>query len=143
MTKKSTKLILPKLYIKYSYTETGGEVSPGEDDNSNFAHREDTIREYRYDYVTKTFPTGDKSFSNWETVECQPEVLLGSKVFLAIVEYYDGGTFGRTCGYHEIVGAFSTKQEAEEVVNSSKAKWDGGYFGQATDVLVVKLDIED
>lgn len=152
--KKSKNLVASKvkkpkptyIYIKVSDSTTGGEVCEGQE--GPYASREDEYREYRYEYASKAKPEGTYSYG-WDSLEVSPDILSADKIFLAIVEYYNGGSFVRTYGNHYILGAFPTRKEAEDVLeeatkeDSDNYKPWAGYFEGLTDKLVIKLDLAD
>ena len=151
--KKSKGIVAPKvkkpsptyIYIKVSDSIIGGEVCAGQE--GPYASREDEHREYFYDYASKTKPEGTYSYG-WDSLEVSPDLLPSAKIFLAIVEYYNGGSFVRTYGNHYILGAFSTRKEAEDMLEeatkeeSSYKPW-CGYFEGLTGTKVIKLELED
>ena len=152
--KKSKGIVAPKvkkpkptyIYIKVSDSTTGGDVCAGEE--GPYACREDEYREYFYYYASKTKPEGTYSYG-WDSLEVSPNLLSSDKIFLAVVEYYNGGSFVRTYGNHYILGAFSTRKEAEDILEEATKEdsdfykpWDG-YFEGLTDTKVAKLDLED
>lgn len=152
--KKSENVVAPKvkkpkptyIYIKVSDSTSGGEVCEGQE--GSYVSREDEYREYFYDYASKTKPEGAYSYG-WDSLEVSPDLLSSCKIFLAIVEYYNGGSFVRTYGNHYILGAFSTRKEAEDILeeatkedSASYNPWIG-YFEGLTGTKVIKLDLED
>jgi hypothetical protein len=142
----------PTLYIKYRDSEHGGEICEGEE-NDPYPSHERKYYDYSYDFATRTFPTGNTSFGRYKSLTVEPEVFSGDKIFLAIVIYSDGDTFGSSSGHHEIIGGFSTRKEAEELLSHvTKDGYDNrpegfypwnGYFSSLEGKTVIKLDIED
>ena len=149
---KEKTLSKPTLYIKYKETTYGGEVCKGQE-NDPWPNYETAYHEYHYEYATKNKPTDNQLYGNYTTLEVAPEVLLEDKVYLAIVVYGDGNTFGSSSGHHEIIGGFSTRKEAEELLSHvTKHGYDNrdggfypwnGYFNSLEGKIVIKLDIED
>jgi hypothetical protein len=50
-----------------------------------------------------------------ETVSCSDAVKKGDDIFLLVVRYQTGGTFGLTHGCWEIIGAYKTEDEAKKL----------------------------
>lgn len=149
---KETKLETPTLYIKYNQTSYGGQICEGEEDDS-WPNYETAYYEYSYEYATKTTPTNTLSYSTYKSLGVPQEVFSGDKIYLAIVVYGDGNTFGNSSGHHEIIGGFSTRKEAEELLshvtkdgydnrNGGFFPWNG-YFNSLENKIIIKLDIED
>lgn len=102
---------MPTLYISTTETSTGGE--PESDDE--WCHHSDTVRSVSFDSVSRN-PQG--FWGCGTSFEVSQEVYESDKVFLVIVRYSDGGTFGRTTGNWEILGSFLTEQEALTMATS-------------------------
>ena len=152
--KKQKEPVLPHLYIHFNQYQEGGEICAGEE-NDSYPSREDTNYTYTYKYARRSVPAGNDVWSaGTQTLKVGPQVFFAEKIFLAIVVYSDGDTFGNSFGHHEIIGGYSTRKEAEEVLSCvSKegldiAGYEGycnwcGYFNNIQDKIVEKLDIED
>lgn len=142
------------LYINFKQYKEGGEICKGQETDA-FPSKEPTYYSYTYLYAQRADPTGKDLWRNGlHRLEVTPEVLAANTVFLAIVVYQDGDTFGTSHGNHEIIGGYTTRKEAEEVLSLVNkegidlAGYDGytswtGYFSGLEDKIVQKLDIED
>ncbi len=58
----------------------------------------------------------DKS-STWykETLSHTFDVKPGDQIWVVVIRYYTGGTFGRTCGAWKIDGVYQTAEEANKI----------------------------
>ena len=65
MTKKNKTPVddRPFLYVKCPFSEYGGEICSGQE-NDSWPSYEDRHREYAYEYATRTKPTGNDLFLN-------------------------------------------------------------------------------
>ena len=152
--KKPKEPVLPHLYIHFNQYQDGGEICAGEE-NDSYPSREDTNYTYTYKYARRSAPTGNDVWSSGtQTLKVSPQVFSADKIFLAIVVYSDGDTFGNSFGHHEIIGGYSTRKEAEEVLECVTKEglnipgYEGycnwcGYFNSIQDKIVEKLDIEE
>lgn len=140
---------MPTLYISTTETSTGGDP---EDPDDQWTHHSDIIRTVSFDSVSRNSQGFWGCGSGFEVSE---EVYKADKAFLVIARYYDGGTFGRTCGNWEIMGSFLTEKEAMAMADSIE---DGtmeknsktpyclpwvGYFNGLEDVEVHCFTIQD
>ena len=145
MTKQKVKE--PKrIYIEYHENETGGEA---EDPNDRWSDYADTVKEVEFIKLYREVPK-DRFF--YHSVEVSNEDLLKlDKLYLAVVRYTDGGTFGKTIGYWEVIGVAPTYKIAElmleEAIKSTKKgdyknykPWEG-YFASLNDTEIHKLDV--
>jgi hypothetical protein len=110
---------MPTLYISTTEHSHGGEP----EDDGEWAHHSDVVKSVSFDSVSRN-PQG--FWGCGSGFEVSPEVYKAEKVFLVIVRYYDGGTFGRTCGNWKVMGSFLTEQEsldfAESIENGTYEK---------------------
>ena len=127
-----------EIYIKYDERYQGGDPL---DHDDPFSGREDLYIEVEWKHALRSCDGED-----WfETVEVDFDPHSVDKVFLCVVYYSSGDTFGRSFGNFHIVGAYSTYDDAKEVSrNIDKLKykpWEG-YFETLEDVKVVSLEIK-
>jgi hypothetical protein len=97
---------MPTLYIHTTETSSGGE--PESDDR--WCHHSDIVKAVSFNSVSRK--RSDGFWPSGDSFEVSEEVYKAPKVFLVIVRYFDGGTFGRTCGCWHIQGSFTTEKEA-------------------------------
>lgn len=102
---------MPTLYISTTEDSHGGEPESDEE----WCHHSDVVKSVSFDSVSRN-PQG--FWGCGSGFEVSPEVYEAEKVFLVIVRYYDGGTFGRTTGNWEVMGSFLTEQEALSMADS-------------------------
>lgn len=100
------------LYLDTTETSTGGH--PESDDE--WCHHSDIVLSVTFNHVYRN--KNSESFWGGSSFEVTEEVYRASRVYLAIVRYSDGGTFGRTVGYWEVMGAFKTEAEAVAMTTS-------------------------
>lgn len=103
MAQYKEPIYLPKvgeLYLTYNESRNGGEPDDPSDRWTN--HSDEHI------VFTPTGVFSQKcSFQETFEVPFDPAQYLGTQIYVVIVRYYDGGTFGRICGLWKIVGAFT------------------------------------
>lgn len=138
-------------YLCIEYTETTRCTrEPDEDDSWDRGNYKITI-EFR-----RVFKTQDqkKAFAlpQWSRVT---HLDLGEldEVFLTLVTYYDGDTFGSTSGYVSIAGVSASREEAEEIEKSIRdctyrEKYDGfcswnRYFAGVEDISVESFELQE
>lgn len=107
-----------ELFIDTTEDSTGGVALS----NEEWCSYSDIVKTVEFNCVYRK--RNPDSFWAGHSFEVTEEVYKAPRVFLAIVRYSDGGTFGRTVGYWEIMGAFTTEAEALAMTNSIE----GGTF---------------
>lgn len=107
-----------ELFIDTTEDSYGGEA----ESDDEWCHHSDIVKTVEFNCVYRK--KNSKSFWGGTSFEVTEEVYKAPRVFLAIVRYSDGGTFGRTVGYWEIMGAFTTEAEALAMT----ASIEGGTF---------------
>lgn len=96
------------LFVNYSEEHLGGgEICEGQENDAWPSH-EDVIQRFDVDNITLKNVTPYHEEVLFDLPEPTPVGL-----FVVVAHYYDGGTFGRTCGYGSIEGVFSTHEEAQ------------------------------
>jgi len=122
-----------KIFLSYSESSSGGGICAGQENNS-FPDREDEHIEFTPLglYYTK----GDSQ----ETIDINFDpTIKKDEVYMVVVRYYDGDTFGVTYGLWSIEGVFESQKEAENIKKSIENKtyespkgynvWDGYFAG--------------
>ncbi len=128
-----------RVYLVYTETQTGGEY---EDENDRWSSRADTHKTVNFKALYKEPPT-----FFYHSVEVDPSLLEKEELFMAVVYFSDGDTFGKTYGYWSVEGIYGSRKEARErlkEVLDPKYKgykpWDcyfGGYMSD--DVIGLEL----
>ena len=141
-----------KLYLDYREYRSGGEICEGEDPDYEYASHEDEHIDFcpLYIYTKRT-----KALS-WNAEEISEGVhgdfKSGDSVYLAVIRYGTGSTFGCTCGQWKIEGVFSSKELAEthlaEVLKDASKSLEGycywdDYFGGYEDSEVYPLIVDE
>lgn len=97
---------MPTMYIHTTSSSEGGEP----ESNEEWCHHSDVVTTVSFNCVTRN--SGSGFWACGDSFEVSQQVFQAEKVFLVIVRYYDGGTFGRTTGLWRIQEAFTTGAEA-------------------------------
>lgn len=146
--------MIRNIYIVYEESYSGGEICAGQEDD-DWPDYEDQNIYLELKYATLKEPSKRTPHFDIETIDSElVDSGKANKVYAVLVRYYDGGTFGRTCGYHKFEGIFDNRKAAESVAAALKDKYghrwersyDGnpwtGYFAGFEGVSVEKLDLE-
>jgi len=141
--KKEKPIEEHRVYIEYAEHRFGGEVIDPED---QWSCREDASIEVNFIRLHKQPP--EHRFFYDSIVINNPDLLKLNELYLAVIRYSTGDTFGHTTGAWHIVGAAPTYKIAElmlnEALNSSKENtykpWEG-YFERFENTEVHKLDL--
>lgn len=136
-----------KLFVTFTEDESGGEP---EDPSDRWTHHADRVKTMTVKGIHKTAPdprTFGRHVSYDGIVVEDEEVFKKQFVYLVVVRYYDGGTFGRTCGYHIFWSIRATEAEViadKENIQGPKKdgyrEWDG-YFSGLEDVEIHLLPL--
>ena len=130
------------LYIDKEQDSQGGEVYEGE--TGPYASHEPK-------YITTTFTrasfTSDRMF--YETIDVSDslarEIKKAGKVYLAVIFYADGDTFGTTYGYFQLSGVSATlagaeKQNKKALSGKGYKPWEG-YFSRLIGAEIFELPL--
>jgi hypothetical protein len=134
------------LYVQYTVTYSGGEVCEGQE-NDSWPSYEDAYEEHHFECIRRSLPKDKLWKSQFEYMKVDHKLYVADTLYLATIEYADGGTFGRTLGYRHFVGLYATRTEAEEAINNAKNEngympWTG-YFASHIDDHIDALKVED
>lgn len=122
--KKKKEIKSEYLYLHYSQIETGGEVREGE--LGPYACREDSNREQIfYGLYTKK----SENVYDYDTIEYKGSVkyLIGKEVYVVIVKYDTGDSFGKSNGHFYAEGVYHTEEEATEIASLINKSRNVGY----------------
>ena len=133
-----------RVYVEYDEHRTGGKI---ENPSEQFSRREDTNITVRFIRLHKSQPA--HRFFNHSIELSNPKMIDLDKLFVAVVRYSDGDTFGRTNGNWYIAGVAPTYKIASEMLKlemtpSGKSegikRWEG-YFSrlEGTEVHELRL----
>lgn len=113
-----------KLAIRYDESRYGGAAINPEDP---WPDHEDEHTEFSLTSVRLYEENPDNKWSwHQEVVEVDFPVEVGSTVYVVVVRYTTGGTFGRTLGAWSILGVYPDAEKADAVV---KSVYDDSYPG--------------
>lgn len=127
----------------YYTDERSGEICE-EDIGQAWACYEDENIDFSI-YSVTTRPSEDW---NKEVVTINGQVKSGDEVYIVVARYFDGGTFGRTCGYFSFQFATKSYEKAEafqESINrgdSPEYKPWVGYFSGLEDVEIWRVVVD-
>lgn len=91
------------IYLKYTESHHGGEICAGQE-NDDWPSHEDEVITWHPISLTRIHMGG-------ETEQLKFDVTTDN-AYLVVARYFSGGTFGRTCGYWQVVGLTETGEEA-------------------------------
>jgi hypothetical protein len=119
-------------------------------DYSNSSDYSETTLSYEYHGYVSSSPIPSARFnSHYNTVNIDKFMVrgVGETLYLAVIVYSDGSTFGRTDGHHYIVGAYPTRDDASAAANKAVTEADykpwEGYFSRFQGTEVIALDCLD
>lgn len=133
---------------KFAYIISETTVSGGEKINPDELYSEysNTIRHTVYNYISEYEPT-DQFFFFKQSVH-DSSIFKEKEVYLGIVSYHDGNTFGIVKGNHHICGIYKTEARAWSAVNTTinhsydySLPWHS-YFAGVDETLVIKVPIK-
>lgn len=103
---------MPNLYISTSESSYGGEP----ESNDEWCHHSDITRHVTFNAVFRKKGSGFWASAGY--FEVSDEVFNSDQVYLVIVRYRDGGTFGSTTGNWHIQKAFTNPEDAKALASS-------------------------
>lgn len=127
----------PKVYIEYASTSSGGERLTDEQ-WSDRADEHITLE------VKRLYKTEPEHLFFKDSLEVEPKVLESQFVYLVVVRYKTGDTFGSSYGNFHFYSVRATKEEAAQDQkdinaprkdNNSYRPWDG-YFERLEEVEI-------
>lgn len=132
--------------LLYSYdAETGCRDEPFDDGPySGYDHTVWTSHEFQLYRCEGSYPVypegrGYNSSEEWKQIDPDLEGYDGPFVVVANL-YSDGGTFGSTDGYVDLIGVFkSSEKEKIKKAKESAERMDYGYFGSLNEVLFMEF----
>ena len=134
-----------RLYIDYDTSSEGGEICEGEE-GSEWPSHEPEIRSVTFNGIYRSNPQ-HKFFVDSHMVSMP--VFNSPVVYMVVVRYQTGGTFGCSQGCHEVINIFSTSAEAEDLKNSIQDDsypgykcWEG-YFERLEGVEIHRFDVKN
>jgi len=108
MQRHETNSDSPRVYIEYTSSTTGGERLNPEERWSDRADQTTTLS------VQRLYASEPKHLFFKDSIEVDPSVLECSEVYLVVVRYQTGDTFGRSLGNFHFYSVRKTEQEAIE-----------------------------
>ena len=134
---------MKRLYLDYSELREGGGLL---DDSDFCMDREPEYITVTFNHLSRKEP---EDFFK-DSIEVSEEVFAMDKVYLAVIYYSDGDTFGYTSGYWEKVGVYPTEEYARMAIKRRispyvKRKrdyepWDGYFSGiEGNDVICLEV----
>lgn len=132
---------LPRLWLDYREEHSGGDVCEGE--TGPWASHEDAY--IRTEFIRLHREQPKHKFFN-HSIEVDERLMNIDALYLAVVIYSTGSTFGHTEGAWHVVGLAPTYQVAEAMLDialnnkDSYKPWEG-YFERFTSADIHKLDV--
>lgn len=158
------------IWVDWEYTHiSGGEVCEGqEDDDDDYPSLEDEYKDHEIHGVYSVDATNSRGWSRYnERCEVSFQPVRGAEVFLVIVTYSSGNTFGHSSGNVTVVGCYEEQAQADAIESdiwaddigadrdykrnlkrSEKERFTGykawtGYFEGLEGVVVHRLTLDD
>lgn len=132
------------LWLTYDEQKSGGEICEGDEDNEYPSHEDESI-----DFtLTGCFLKEKDVGYHRERVTVDFDVSQGSAVWIVVVRYGTGGTFGHIDGAWGIIGIYQKEDEAVKIESSIKDdsyegyKYWQGYFESFQGVEITKLIVK-
>lgn len=135
-----------RLYIEYNRNEYGGEA---EDPTDRWSNRTDRVITVNFVRLHREPP---KNRFFYDSIEVSNEDLIDlDKLYLAVVRYSTGDTFGRTEGEWHIVGVAPSYKIAQLMLDEATSPategdyknykpWEG-YFERLTDTEIHTMEV--
>lgn len=140
--------IIAMLYLSYNETRSGGEVCTG-DENKAWPCYEDTFIEWTPINIYKNMEDCRKEGHYTEKVSVPFEAIINQQIWLVVVRYTDGDTFGFIRGMWHIVGVYADEESATKEANSildgsysnEYKPWEG-YFASFEGVNIYPMQVK-
>lgn len=120
---------IEELYVVY--TEAPEMINEPDEEPGPWDWKGDKDLHTAFDHVSLSQPASpfyELEYANFP-------VAVGDKVFVAWVNFTDGGTFGSTRGQFAVEGIFKTREEAVSALEDVGSKYEG-YFSRLENVFV-------
>ncbi len=141
MSKQETPVEPTRVYLDYYESRSGGEP---EDPSDRWTHHSDVVIEVEFTRLHRTQPA-KFFFDSYEL--SNPDLAKLDTLYMAVVRYSTGNTFGHTEGAWHVVGFAPTYQIAELMLTeATKADslgykpWEG-YFESLTDTEIHTMEL--
>lgn len=122
-TKKCPLEVEPfRVWVNWEYTHcSGGEICAGQEDDS-YPSRETEYKDHEVHGVYSTDAKDGRGWSRYnESIDVEFEPVTGAEVFLVVVTYSDGDTFGSSSGNVSVVGCYEEEAEADSIASDIRA----------------------
>jgi len=127
------------LYVKYEENSTGGE--PESDDPWSTLSPTYITVEWKNAYIENP----NQLYVERTEINFNPEDL--KYVYILVVIYSDGNTFGHSYGNNCLIGAYKSIEKTQKIKKTiEKNKYKGykpweGYFAELTDIEIIKVNL--
>jgi hypothetical protein len=101
-----------KVYLSYSEETRGGEICAGQEDHS-WPDHEDTV----ISFTPESLCTRKGDSQETIGVDFDPTAFVGEKIYMVLVRYFDGDTFGRVTGCWYVEGIYTDLKKAKRIVS--------------------------
>lgn len=128
-----------RVYVTFDEDRYGGEPLTDED----WSDRAPGYIEVSFKALWREKPSSMFGFTSYE-VDPKKVDLSSDFLWLSVIRYSDGDTFGTTSGYWTIVGLSNSSAEAQEKIKLALSSKDGykpwvGYFSNYDDAEFIKV----
>ena len=136
----------PQLFLYYSESRSGGEICEGQE--------KDDWPSYETAYIELAiiglFRDRQTIKGYCEVIDVDDELIKAEKLYLALIRYGDGDTFGNSEGHTAFLGVAVTREDAQKLIDEALndksdtyRPWTG-YFNtlEGSDVVPLRVDEE-
>ncbi|KKN88788.1 hypothetical protein LCGC14_0243950 [marine sediment metagenome] len=124
---KGTKKVAPeedlfRVWVNWEYTRcSGGEICEGEEDSS-YPSRETEYKDHEVQGIYSCDAKDGRGWSRYnESIDVEFEPVTGAEVFLVVVTYSSGDTFGSSSGNVTVIGCYEEKAQADSIASDIRA----------------------
>lgn len=143
MAKKEKQFSITILYDSHGYC-----IEPAEDSDEPYSWR--GVDGKTFEITSAHIHPPKRGWPDGIDVNFDPEAHINANVYIVVVRYSTGDTFGRTDGEWHLEGAYLDSKKATEIADSinndtydnrSRKPWEG-YFESLEGVSVVALPLQ-
>ncbi len=107
-----------RVWVNWEYTHcSGGEIVEGQEDY-DYPNTEDEYKDHEVHGVYSTDAKDERGWSRYnESIDVEFEPVPGAEVFLVVVTYSSGSTFGNSYGNVTVVGCYEEEAQADSIAS--------------------------
>lgn len=123
--KKKCPIVEPdpfRVWVNWEYTHfSGGEICIGQEDD-DWPNRETEYKEHEIHGVYSDDAKDGRGQSRYnESIDVEFDPVAGAEVFLVVVTYSSGDTFGSSSGNVTVVGCYEEEAQADSIAHDIRA----------------------